>query len=143
MAAQKMRETGKKMRKRWKIPAQNFITTKKSPPVQDLFGAYKVLNYKQKYKNILNTHLYMKGKIQKVGQPEVKRGQKSQMLESIFAWCKNFAPCAIFFVGFIFLASYAVLSFLFMICNAEFDSNSSCLDRLNKIDINSLQKLQN
>ena len=28
-----------------------------------------------------------------------------------------------------------------LICNAEFDSNSSCLDRLNNFDINSLQKL--
>ena len=32
---------------------------------------------------------------------------------------------------------------LALICNAEFDSNSSCLDRLNNFGINSLQKLQN
>ena len=60
------------------------------PPVQDLFGAYIVLNYKQKYKNILNTHLYMKGKMVKcknVGQPEVKRGQ-NQNAGSIFAACQ-------------------------------------------------------
>ena len=30
---------------------------------------------------------------------------------------------------------------LFLICNAEFDLNSTCLDRLDKFDINSLQKL--
>ena len=32
---------------------------------------------------------------------------------------------------------------LIRICNVEFDSNSLCLDRLNNIGINSLQKLQN
>ena len=53
------------MRKSEKIPAQDFIIAKKSSPVQDLFGAYIVLNHKQKYKNILNTHLYMKGKMVK------------------------------------------------------------------------------
>ena len=53
------------MRKSGKIPTQDFITAKKSPLVQDLFGAYIVLNYKQKYKNILNTHLYMKSKMVK------------------------------------------------------------------------------
>ena len=59
-----MRETGEKMRKSRKIPPHDFIIAKK-PTVQDLFGAYIVLNYKQKYKNILNTHLYMKGKMVK------------------------------------------------------------------------------
>ena len=42
-----------------------------------------------------------------------------------------------------FVAFSALLSFWSLICNAEFDSNSSCLDRLNNFDINSLQKLQN
>ena len=41
-----------------------------------------------------------------------------------------------------FVAFFALLS-LSLICNAEFDSNSSCLDRLNNFVINSLQKLQN
>ena len=42
-----------------------------------------------------------------------------------------------------FLAFSALLFFWFLICNAEFDSNSLCLDRLNNFGINSLQKLQN
>ena len=42
-----------------------------------------------------------------------------------------------------FLAFSALLSFLSLIYNAEFDSNSSCLDRLNNFGINNLQKLQN
>ena len=46
-----------------KFPRRILLLPKSLPPVQDLFGAYIVLNYKQKYKNILNTHLYMKGKM--------------------------------------------------------------------------------
>ena len=40
-----------------------------------------------------------------------------------------------------FVAFSALLSFWSLICNVEFDSNSSCLDRLNNFGINSLQKL--
>ena len=41
-------------------------------------------------------------------------------------------------------SSFFCSSFLlFLICNAEFDSNSTCLDRLDNFGINSLQKLQN
>ena len=41
--------------------------------------------------------------------------------------------------------SYVFCSFflLALIFNVEFDSNSSCLDRLNNFGIKSLQKLQN
>ena len=49
----------------------------------------------------------------------------------------KFLLCSIFFVF------SALLSFWSMICNAKFDLNSLCLDRLNKFGINSLQKLQN
>ena len=42
-----------------------------------------------------------------------------------------------------FSSLFALLSFWDLICNAEFDSNSLCLDRLNNFDINSLKKLQN
>ena len=42
-----------------------------------------------------------------------------------------------------FVAFSALLSFWSLICNVEFDSNSSCLDRLNNSGIISLQKLQN
>ena len=50
-----------------------------------------------------------------------------------------------FQAGMNFASAPISLSFLlfFLICNAEFDSNSSCLDRLNNFGINSLQKLQN
>ena len=37
----------------------------------------------------------------------------------------------------------ALLSFLSLICNIEFDSNSSCLDRLNNFGTASSQKLKN
>ena len=43
----------------------------------------------------------------------------------------------------IFFVFFALISFWSLICNAEFDSNSLCLDRLNNFGINSLQKLQN
>ena len=51
-------------------------------------------------------------------------------------------PCKIF-IEVLFLLFFGLLSFWFLICNVEFDSNSSCLDRLNNFGINSLQKLQN
>ena len=47
------------------------------------------------------------------------------------------------FAGSIFFVFSALLSFWSLICNAEFDLNSSCLDRLNNLGIDSLQKLQN
>ena len=71
-----MRENERKCKREGiaeRFPPRNFIHQQKGLPlVQDLFGAYIMLNYKQKYKNIINTHLYMKGKMvkmQKVGQP--------------------------------------------------------------------------
>ena len=54
-----------------------------------------------------------------------------------FAQCKKFAWCEIsqsvkilhpYAKLFGFLAFSALLSFWFLICNAKFDSNSSCLD---------------
>ena len=42
-----------------------------------------------------------------------------------------------------FSSHFALLSFWSLICNAEFDSNSSCLDRLNNFGIISSKKLQN
>ena len=45
--------------------------------------------------------------------------------------------------SFTFLAFSAFLSFWYLICNVEFDLNSSCLDRLNNIGMISSQKLQN
>ena len=47
------------------------------------------------------------------------------------------------FVGFHFLMFSTILSSWFLIYNTEFDSNSSCLYRLNNFDIISSQKLQN
>ena len=123
-----------------KIPAQTFITAKKSPPplVQDLFEAYIVINYKKKYKSILNTHLYMKGKMVKCKKwvNRKSKGDKIKMQEA-------FSQPAKFPTGSNFLAFSALLSFWFLICNAKFYLNSSFLDRLNNFGINSLQKLQN
>ena len=42
-----------------------------------------------------------------------------------------------------FSSHFALLFFWSLICNAEFDSNSLCLDRLNNFGIISSQKLQN
>ena len=42
-----------------------------------------------------------------------------------------------------FSSLFVLLSFWDLICNDEFDSNSSCLDRLNNFVIISSQKLQN
>ena len=47
------------------------------------------------------------------------------------------APC------FIFLLFSALLSSWSLIYDVEFDSNSSCLDRLNNVGMISSQKLQN
>ena len=38
-----------------------------------------------------------------------------------------------------FPAFFALLSFWFLICNADFNSNSTCLDRLDNLGIISLQ----
>ena len=82
-----------------------FYYCKKVSPVQDLFGAYIVLNYKQKYKNILNTHLYMKGKMVKCKKwvNWKLKGAKNHKCRKQFS--RNF------FASFIFLASSALLSF--------------------------------
>ena len=47
------------------------------------------------------------------------------------------------FRRFLFLMFSTILSSWFFIYNAELDSNSSCLDRLNNFGIISWQKLQN
>ena len=54
-----------------------------------------------------------------------------------FPRCSNF-PCSSTFLAF-----SALLTFWYLICNAEFDLNSSCLDRLNNFGTISSQKLQN
>ena len=41
------------------------------------------------------------------------------------------------------LSLLLLLLSMLLLCNVEFDSNSSCLDRLNNLGINSFQKLQN
>ena len=45
--------------------------------------------------------------------------------------------------SFLFLLFSALLSSWSLIYDVEFDSNSSCLDRLNNVGMISLQKLQN
>ena len=101
------------MRLSGKIPAQDFITAKKSPLVQDLFGAYIVLNYKQKYKNIFNTLLYMKSKMVKCKKwvNRKSKGAKNNNAGSNFRKVRKFCTLRNFFAGFIFLASSTLLSF--------------------------------
>ena len=56
---------------------------------------------------------------------------------------KKFPRCSNFPCSSTFLAFSAFLSLWYLICNAEFDSNSSFLDRLNNSGTISSQKLQN
>ena len=53
----------------------------------------------------------------------------------------NFAPVRNSLLLFFLCSAPSFL--LIMVCNVEFDSNSSWLDRFNKFGINILQKLQN
>ena len=103
-----------------------------------------MLNYKEKYKNTLNTHLYMKGKMVKYKKwvNWKSKGAKIKMQEA-FSQATKISQPAKFPACSNFLAFSALLSFWFLICNAEFDSNFSCLDRLDNFGINSLPKLQN
>ena len=73
------------------FPLRILLLPKSLPPppppllsVQDLFGAYIVLNYKKKYKNILNTHLYMEGKMVKCKKwvNRKSKGSKIKMQEA-------------------------------------------------------------
>ena len=120
----------------------------KSPPKKSILRFYKGLSlYKalirkiQKYPKFTLIH---EGKKWEKGSQKVKSRKHEQCwkLEQC-ARNGNFAPRCEIFAGFIFLASSALLSFLFLIYKAEFDSNSSFLDQFNKFGINSLQKLQN
>ena len=79
----------------------------------------------------------------KNGKKSKRDTGKSKCQRQHEQWCrKEFSHCGAKFSGSSFSAS--TLSFLLiLICNVEFDSNSLCLDRLNNLGINSLQKLQN
>ena len=87
----------------------------------------------------------MKGILRKLlnlSQNGVKRAKNQET----FSHCAKFSQVLNFRTllrNFFFPAFSAFLSFLFLICNAKFDSNSTCLDRLDKFGINRLQKLQN
>ena len=89
------------------------------------------------------------GKITKRSQTGVKREKKSQMQEKISHWCEISHSAKIShptkFSQVVKLLDFSafstLLSLWFMICNDEFDSNSTCLDRLDNLGIISLQKL--
>ena len=55
---------------------------------------------------------------------------------------RKFPRCSNFLVAPLFLHFLLFFPSGNLICNAEFDSNSSCLDRLNNFGTISLQKLQ-
>ena len=77
------------------------------------------------------------GRNKKLQQKE----QKREMQEN--RGCKiNFTGCDQNLLCFIFLLFYALSSWS-LIYDVEFDSNSSCLDRLNNFGMISSQKLQN
>ena len=74
------------------------------------------------------------------------RKQISQVVK--FRNLRNSAGWEIFailqnFTASLFVILSAPLSFWSMICNAESDLNSLCLNQLDNFGINSLQKLQN
>ena len=123
-------------------------------------GAYILPRPRKITKKKTKTKSYYKGQNGK----KTKRGQKKSKIKKQHEQCwkleqcagglailqptkfrrlRNFRNPAKFLQRPNFLAFSALLSFWFLICNAEFDSNSSCLDRLNNFGINSLQKLQN
>ena len=56
---------------------------------------------------------------------------------------RKFPSCSNFPYSFTFLSFSALLSFWYLICNVEFDSDSPCLDLLSNFAIDILQKLQN
>ena len=58
----------------------------------------------------------------------------SHQYEIFALWCK--------ILCFSSFSASAPSFLLILICNVKFNSNSSCLDRLDKLGINSLQKLQ-
>ena len=65
-------------------------------------------------------------------KPELNGAKKTRKCRGIFTpFCEALD----------FPAFSTLLSFWFLICNAKFDSNSTCLDRLDKFGSNSLQKL--
>ena len=109
-----------KCQRRENSSSEFYYYQKVSPPsrIQDLFGAYIVLHYKQKYKNILNTHLYMKGKMVKCKKwvNRKSKGAKIRMQKAFLQAAKISQP-AKFPVGSNFLAFSALLSFWFLTYN--------------------------
>ena len=76
-------------------------------------------------------------KSQKGSQTGVKRAKNQEA----FSHCAKIShPSAKFSIFQLFLLFFPSGFFIY---NAEFDSNSMCLDRLDKFGINNLQKLQN
>ena len=75
------------------------------------------------------------------GKSKCQRHDEQWHKEGNFApWCEIFALWCEFLCFSSFYAS-AHSFLLILICNVEFDSNSSWLDQFNKFGINSLQKL--
>ena len=115
-----------------------------------LYGAQN----KVKYQHTLKKHYtrrVKRGENHKSKKKKQKRAARrnSGSGKEISHQCKIFAPwCEIFalWCEILCLSSFSASapSFLLnLICNVEFDSNSSCLDQLDNLGINSLQKLQN
>ena len=71
------------------------------------------------------------GSMKEISQPAKFCRLRNFCNPAKFLWCSNF------------LIFSTLFSFWFLIYNDEFDSDSSCLDRLNNFGINNLQKLQN
>ena len=102
------------------------VHQKIDPMSLQCLSLYRAPN-KVKYQHTLKKTLYKEGKSGK----KIKQYQKVK---------KNGIEKILCFFSF---STSAPSFLLIMIRNVEFDSNSSCLDRIDNLGINSLQKLQN
>ena len=139
--AKKMKEEGSS----GKTPAHCISIAKSElPPLQTIHKVYimPMIRKITKTSKLQLLHQgYFRKNCKKKGQTGSQMSNGTKIGEQIFSQCENFALVQKLHVKIShFLASSALLSFfsssfllIFFICNAKFDSNSSCLDRLNKI----------
>ena len=117
------------------FPQKEILLMKEMPFYSACLGAlianpsYKIPKKNQKEKLLQGTKREENQKVTKESQ-NVKGKMNSGTGKAISRHGAKFSASAPSFL-------------LILICNVEFDSNSSCLDRLDNIGINSLQKLQN
>ena len=137
-----MRETIREEEKRENWSPKVYSLEKKvvfTVYTNGLYSHQDKQNYKKQQKHLTVTRT----KWEETKKNATKRS-RHQTPEEVNSGCRgNSATGTKFRRCSNFLVFSALLSFWSLIYNAEFDSNSSCLDRLNNFGKNSLQKLQN